>query len=164
MNLLIKLFRRSCRALAKIVFPSSLRVFFLRLAGANIGKDVTINEGFTLACSVGNENYLLIEDRVAIGPETIFILTSDPNYSRLNDFKHLYPFIGVKGEIQLKHDSWIGAGAIILPNVTVGEFSVVGAGSVVTKDVPPYTVVAGVPARNIKHLDKNVREDLILNY
>jgi Acetyltransferase (isoleucine patch superfamily) len=157
MNFLVKFIRRTCRALAKIVFPSSLRVFFLRLAGANIGRDVAINEGFTLACNVGHENYLLIEDRVAVGPETIFILTSDPNYSRLNDFKHIYPFINVEGQIHLKHDSWIGAGAIILPNVTVGEFSVIGAGSVVTKDVPPYTVVAGVPAKNIKYLDKNVR-------
>jgi Acetyltransferase (isoleucine patch superfamily) len=164
MNILSKFFKRSCRSLAKIVFPSSLRVFFLRLAGVNIGKEVAINEGFTLACNVGHESYLLIEDRVAVGPEVIFILTSDPNYSRLNDFKRLYPFINIKGKIQLKHDSWIGAGAIILPNVTVGEFSVVGAGSVVTKDVPPYTVVAGVPARTTKHLDIKIREDLISNY
>ncbi|MDR7665081.1 acyltransferase [Methanosarcina sp. Z-7115] len=154
MNLLTKFFRRICRALAKIVFPSSLRVFFLRLAGVNIGRDVAINEGFTIACDVGHEENLLIEDRVAVGPGTTFILTSDPNYSRLNNFKSIYSFIDIKGKIELKHDSWIGAGAIIIPNVTIGEFSVVGAGSVVTKDVPPYTVVAGVPARNIKYLDK----------
>lgn len=157
MNLLTKFFRKVCRLLAKVVFPSSLRIFFLRLSGVNVGKDVIINEGFTLTCDIGYEGNLSIEDRVAVGPETIFILASDPNYSRLNDFKHLHPFINVKGTIKLKHDSWIGAGVIILPNVTIGEFSVVGAGSVVTKDIPPYTVVAGVPARKIKPLDKNVR-------
>lgn len=150
MNLLTKFVRRTCRALAKIVFPSSLRVFFLRLAGVNIGRNVAINEDFTLACDIGYEGNLLIEDRVAVGPGTIFILTSNPNYSRLNDFKHLYSYINVNGKIQLKNDSWIGAGAIILPNVTIGEFSIVGAGSVVTKDVPPYTVVAGVPAKVLK--------------
>ena len=52
----------------------------------------------------------------------------------------------------IKRGAWIGAGAIILPNVTIGERAVVGAGAVVTKDVPPYTVVAGVPAKEIKKL------------
>jgi len=54
--------------------------------------------------------------------------------------------------VVIKRGAWIGAGAIILPNVTIGERAVVGAGAVVTRDVPPYTVVAGVPAREIKKL------------
>ncbi len=97
MNLLTKLFRRTCRSLVKIVFPSSLRVFFLRLTGVTVGRGVAINEGFTIACDVGHEENLLIEDRVAVGPGAIFILTSDPNYSRLNDFKYFNSFINVKG-------------------------------------------------------------------
>jgi phosphonate metabolism protein (transferase hexapeptide repeat family) len=48
------------------------------------------------------------------------------------------------------HDVWIGHGAIVLPGVSIGTGAVVGAGAVVTKDVPPYTVVAGVPARPIR--------------
>jgi len=58
-----------------------------------------------------------------------------------------------EGKILIQDDAWIGAGAIILPNVTIGRGVVVGAGAVVTKDVPPYTVVAGVPAKEIKKLD-----------
>jgi len=58
-----------------------------------------------------------------------------------------------EGKIIIQDDAWIGAGAIILPNVTIGKGAVVGAGAVVTKDVPPYTVVAGVPAKEIKKLD-----------
>lgn len=54
--------------------------------------------------------------------------------------------------VVLKKNCWIGAGAIILPGVTVGENSIVGAGSVVTKDVPANTVVAGNPAKFIKNL------------
>ena len=50
------------------------------------------------------------------------------------------------------NDCWIGAGVIILSGVTIGECSVVGAGAVVTKDVEPYTIVAGVPARKIKDI------------
>lgn len=49
------------------------------------------------------------------------------------------------------HDVWIGCNVVILPGVTIGNGAVVGGGAVVTKDVPPYAVVAGVPARIIKH-------------
>ena len=55
--------------------------------------------------------------------------------------------------IRIKHCAWIGAGAIILPEVTIGEYSIVGAGSVVTKDVEPYTIVAGNPCRVIGHIE-----------
>lgn len=58
----------------------------------------------------------------------------------------------IGGEIIIKKGAWIGANAVILPGVTVGENVVVAAGSVVNKDVPDYTVVAGVPAKVIKHL------------
>ncbi len=52
--------------------------------------------------------------------------------------------------VQVGHDSWIGHGAVIMKGVTVGNGAIVGAHSVVTKDVPPYAVVAGAPARFIK--------------
>jgi maltose O-acetyltransferase len=139
--------------LAKVVFPSSFRVFLLRTAGVKIGKNVTINDDFRLACNVGNEGNLLIEDRVAIAPNTVFVLTSDPNLSKLSELKDVSPLIKV-GNIRIKHDAWIGAGCIILPDVTIGEFSIVGAGSVVTKDVPPFTIVAGVPAKILRKIDK----------
>jgi acetyltransferase-like isoleucine patch superfamily enzyme len=58
-----------------------------------------------------------------------------------------------KGKIVIEKDAWIGTGAVILPNITIGEFAIVGANSVVTKDVPPYTVVGGVPAKKLKTLD-----------
>ena len=53
------------------------------------------------------------------------------------------------------NDAWIGTGAIILPNVTIGEQAVVGAGAVVTKDVPRRAIVAGVPARILRFLDES---------
>ncbi len=54
--------------------------------------------------------------------------------------------------VVISDDVWIGANAVILPGVTIGRHSVIAAGAVVTKDVPPYSVAAGVPARIIKHL------------
>lgn len=56
------------------------------------------------------------------------------------------------GFIKIEDGAWIGAGAIILPDVVIGRGSVVGAGSIVTRSVPPFTVVAGNPARIIRHL------------
>ena len=54
--------------------------------------------------------------------------------------------------VTIGNDCWIGANAVILPGVTIGEHSVVAAGAVVTKDVPSHSLVAGVPARIIKQI------------
>jgi len=59
----------------------------------------------------------------------------------------------IAGTVRLEEDCWIGAGAIIYPNITIGARSIVGAGAVVTKDVPPNTVVVGVPAKVIRKLN-----------
>ena len=56
--------------------------------------------------------------------------------------------------VRICRKAWIGAGATILPGVTVGENAVVGAGSVVTRDVPPMTIVAGNPAKIIRKIDE----------
>lgn len=55
-----------------------------------------------------------------------------------------------KGDIVIGNDVWIGYEAVILAGVTIGDGAIIGARAVVTKDVPPYTVVGGVPARQIK--------------
>lgn len=60
----------------------------------------------------------------------------------------------VLNRVLIKRNAWIGAAVTILPGVTVGENSVVAAGALVTKDVPDNTIVAGVPARVIKLLEK----------
>lgn len=63
--------------------------------------------------------------------------------------------------VRIGHDVWIGRSAIVLAGVTVGDGSVIGAGSVVTKDVPPYAIVAGNPARLIRYrFDENVIQKL----
>jgi phosphonate metabolism protein (transferase hexapeptide repeat family) len=65
-------------------------------------------------------------------------------------------------KVTLGHDVWIGHGAIILPGVTIGTGAAVGAGAVVSKDVPPFTIVAGVPARPIRQrFPRAVQEGLL---
>lgn len=53
-------------------------------------------------------------------------------------------------QITIKNDAWLGAGVIFLQGVTIGEFAIVGAGAIVTKDIPPYSIAVGNPARVIK--------------
>jgi len=57
--------------------------------------------------------------------------------------------------ISIRHNVWIGFDCVVLPGVTIGEGSVVGARSVVTEDVPPYTIVAGNPARVIRKIEND---------
>ncbi len=149
--------RRFFRMVLKSIFPNSLRISLLRYSGVKVGKYVVINGGFTLACDIGYEENLIIEDRVAIGPNVTIVITSNPNFSRLRTLNSVYPFIDVKGKVHIKQDAWIGAGVIILPNITIGKCSIVGAGSVVTKNIEPFTVVVGIPARIIKRIRKKVK-------
>ncbi|MGE5308823.1 MAG: acyltransferase, partial [Deltaproteobacteria bacterium] len=68
-------------------------------------------------------------------------------------FRRDIPDLNIFGKIEVKDNCFIGIGSIILPDVTIGPDSVVGAGSVVTRDVPPRTVVGGIPAREICTLE-----------
>ena len=99
--------------------------------------------------------FLLAKDKIEIGENStlaygVMVLTSaDPNGPK-NALSALYP--PVKAPVIIGRDCWIGANSTLLPGVTVGEFSVVAAGSVVTKDVPSGTMVAGNPAVVKKYL------------
>lgn len=136
--------KKLCKWAGKNLLWYKLRLFLYRQAGYSIGDKVYIAEGFTIAEKLEDQNNLIIHDRVAIGPNVTVVTSSNPNFSNIR------PFITeIRGKIIINSDAWIGAGAIILPNVTIGEGAVVGAGAVVTKDVNPYTIVAGVPANKI---------------
>lgn len=127
-----------------------VRVFALRRLGFSVGSGVYIGSGLTITAGILDvEMRLTIEDRVSVGPNATFVLASRPNKSRLISVVQAPPRC-----IHIGHDSWIGTGCIILPGVSVGKYCIVGAGSVVTKDVPDYCVVAGVPAKVIKTIEK----------
>lgn len=134
-------------------FPAnSVRIYGLRLCGFTVGRDVYIGPGLVIASLLSESGCtLIIGDRVAIAPGVILTLSSDANWSRLN--RIIEP---ERGTIKLCDDSWLGAGVIVMPGVTIGECSVAGAGSVVTADIPPFSVYAGVPAKLIRTLDKEM--------
>lgn len=87
-----------------------------------------------------------IEDDVFIGPNVVF--TDDPHPMLCPKYKECL------GGVTVKRLARIGANCTILPGVVIGENSLIGAGSVVTKDIPPNSVAAGSPAKVIKHIDE----------
>ena len=100
--------------------------------------------------------FILAKDKIEIGTNTtlaygVTVLTgADPNGPK-NKLSVLYP--PLKAPVAIGNDCWIGANAIILPGVTIGDCCVVAAGSVVTKDIPSGVLVAGSPAVIKKHLN-----------
>lgn len=128
---------------------SKVRIRAMRALGHKVGKEVYFPADLVLTQNfVRDRGSLVLGDRVSMGSRCILILASHPNASMIRkEINHKKP------EIHIEEDAWIGAGCIILPGVTIGQGSIVGAGSVVTKDVEAHSVVAGNPAKVIKMLD-----------
>ncbi|GIU24499.1 CatB-related O-acetyltransferase [Shewanella sp. MBTL60-007] len=99
---------------------------------------------------------LYIGNYVCIGAETVILMGG--NHTHRADWYCLYPFMEIivdayqsKGDTHLEDSCWIGMRAMLMPGVRIGEGAIVAANAVVTKDVPPYAVVAGSPAKIIKY-------------
>jgi maltose O-acetyltransferase len=108
-----------------------------------IGNNVSINRG----CIINGGGDVSVSDDVLIGPEVII-------YSQNHIYKNLEKKISEQGyltsSVLISDNVWIGARSIILPGVKIGSNSIIGAGSVVTKDVPSNCIYAGNPAKLIK--------------
>lgn len=111
------------------------------------GKNVFINHSVVLSASGGIE----FKDGVMLAP-CVRIATINHDLNERHT-KYVY------GKVTIGKNAWIGMNVTICPGVTIGDYAVVGAGSVVTKDVPDYAVVAGVPAKIIKYQDKENQKE-----
>lgn len=125
------------------VAPPVQGVCFERI---KIGKNVLINSNL-LAMARGG---IIIEDNVQIAANVQLLTNNHDPYDRA--------ILPCK-TIHIKKGAWIGAGATVLPGISIGRHAIVGAASVVTKDVPDYAVAVGNPAKVIKTLDKDKFED-----
>lgn len=143
---------------------NALKAWFLRAVGARIGRGVVFYPGIWIA---PGRNLVLGDDvdlalgviittsgGVSIGDRTLVgyraqILSSNhripPGTEQIFSSGHTH------APVVIGSDVWIGAHSLVLPGVTIGEGAVVAGGSVVSRDVPPFAIVAGVPARVLRH-------------
>jgi acetyltransferase-like isoleucine patch superfamily enzyme len=130
--------------LARIVrtIIDDTRVVYLRSRGISIGKDCFISWGAKLDTCAGT---IIIGDRCEITYGSI-ILSHDATDRKIDRRRG-----GVR-TVRLGNDVFIGVNSVVLGNVTIGDNSIIGAGSIVTRDVPANVVVAGNPARIIRTL------------
>ena len=137
-----------------------IRAFFARGIVDYMGENVNIEKGAKFASDIriGNNSGIGINsfvgskteigDHVMMGPECL-IYTSQHEHSS-TDMPMDSQGMTATLPVRIGNDVWIGARAIIMPGVTVGDGAIIGAGAVVTKDVPSCAIVGGVPARVIK--------------
>jgi len=111
-----------------------------------IGDNVIISE----SCFISACNHLVIEENVGISPNVMIIDNSrKPGDIRLPSKEQKVE----SGYVHIGADSWIAYGACVMPNVTIGKHCIIGALSVVNKDIPPYSVAVGSPAKVVKRYD-----------
>ena len=133
-----------CQAGGKIHIENRLFTrdgVFLHADGGviDIRKHVFLNRNVSITA----KKHIVIEDDVTIA-NNVVIVDHDHDYS--NDKKF------ISQAVHIKNGAWIGANAVILKGVTIGEHAVVAAGSIVNRDVPAYSIAAGVPAKVVKRI------------
>ena len=116
-----------------------------------IGDNTIINR----RCSIDGRGGFTIGHNVSLSPEVMLITAShlkdDPKF--VVDYK----------SITIEDYAWVGSRATIMPGVTIGKGAVVAVGAVVTKDVPPFTVVAGIPAKQIASREQDLSYELVFS-
>lgn len=140
----------------------TLRNRLIRLCGVKASKNVMFHPCF----SVRNPRGLVIEDGVNVGPRCLLDarkgLTIHSNaviayeaiiWSLNHDYNDIY-FCGKGAPTEIGAFAWICSRSIIMPGVKIGEGAIVASGAIVTKDVPPYAIVAGIPAKIIGQREK----------
>lgn len=135
------------QVISRIVPYSGMRVKLQRKRGVKIGKNVMIGPLVTIDDVY--PNFVIIEDGASIAGWN-FILAHNKPFEYHKDVSEAFV-----APVIIKKNAWIAIGVIVLPGVTIGAGAIVAAGAVVTKDVPPYCMVGGVPAKIIKTFTKD---------
>lgn len=165
-----------------VIDKIKLAIVKIRWKKRNRHNETMIQNCFNIdVASVGKKTYgyfsvlafqedvkLRIGNYCSIAPDVTFILSADHNYHYISTYPFKVKCLGEKaeanskGDIIIDDDVWIGYRAIVLSGVHVGQGAVIAAGAVVTKDVPPYAIVGGNPAKVMKYrFDEDMIDKLL---
>lgn len=138
------------------ISPRKLRPWVLRKIGCSVGKDVFI--GDSVKVDSGHADLIFIEDHVHIAGGTRLLCHQRDlsNYKVGDDYAKLGYTLK---PIVLKKGCLVGMESFVLPGVTIGEGAIVGAGSLVTKDIPAWTIATGRPAKVIKQIPQKDNQE-----
>lgn len=143
----------------------TLAMDFFPIDLVEVGKE---SYGELNVITFNHNSRLLIGSYCSIAQHVTFLLDVEHHIDHISTFPFLAKCLNggdeafSKGDIQVDDDAWIGYGATILSGVHIGQGAVIAAGSVVTKDVPPYAIVGGVPAKVIKYrFDQDMIKELL---
>ena len=142
--------------------PKCLRLMCLKLAGADVGRNVVIGkncevrnpEGLKIRAKVSMGNRILLDARKGLEIQESAVIATEAIIWTLHHDYNDVNFKAVGAPVAIGHHSWVCSRAIILPGVNIGEYAVVASGAVVIKDVPPYAIVGGIPAKVIGHREE----------
>ncbi len=143
------------RWLAMFYPDARMRRIFWRKTHVEMDEGTFANLGMIVADDYTTGECLLrFGKRVSIAPHVTFVPYSLPNNSeRMQRHRYVAEHLVQRKRIVIEDDAWIGAHVTVLPGVRIGRGAIIGAGAVVTQDVPPNSIAAGVPARVIRTLD-----------
>ncbi len=116
-----------------------------RLSNVEVGEKTTINMGLYVYDSF--KPLVQIGSYCALAANISLVAESGPNMSELGNYIEVNNKYSITGTIIIQNHCWLGANVIVLPGVTIGHHSIIGASTLLTKNVPPYSVVKGQPGK-----------------
>ena len=125
--------------------------FHANWAGKHVhfGKNIYANFGLTLV----DDTHIYVGDNTMFGPNVVVATAGHPILPSLRKQAYQYNM-----SVRIGNNCWLGAGVLVMPGVTIGDDSVIGAGSVVTKDIPSGVVAVGNPCRVLREISEHDRE------
>ena len=148
---------RFVKLIAHYYTDARVRKLYWARLGITMGEGTFANLGLQLA-SADCEPRVQIGNHVSLAPNILFIVNASANNGvEINTLAYVQEHLTRTENIVVEDEAWIGANVTVMPGVRIGRCAVIGAGSVVTQSVSPYTVWAGAPARCIRNLKTGER-------